>query len=230
MNTTYKSKLGTGLYSIAEAAMYARVPVRKMATWVFGSNRMEPVIRPEYGNEDRIVSYLDFIQMLAVRQIRIEKGVPLIKIRQAIDLAKTTFGMDHPFAMENVTYWNGSEIMIAPKGNEEELVQASGQQRGQMVFSFCWHFLDKLEYDRQGRCNLYKVYEYEGAVLTMNPRMRFGEPLLPSGHSAASVWDAIQIEGGIPQASRAYDIPENEVKAVHNFYIDFLGQTRATAA
>lgn len=93
-----KRFLGNGLYTVPEAALYARVPTGIMTRWLFGTKSGKSIIDPQFGRDNRLVSFLDLIQTLAIREIRIQKRVPLAKFRQAIKVAKQKYNLDFPFA------------------------------------------------------------------------------------------------------------------------------------
>lgn len=218
-----KNKLGTGLFTIAEAAMYARVSTRLISRWIYGTKSAEPVISPEYGDDDKVVSFLDFVQTLAIREIRNTENIPLQKIRQAVKLAKSKYGMEYPFAMRNVTFWDGNEIVICPTGDEYgPIIQASGRQQGQQYFRFMWGYMDKLEFRNGNLCDLYDIFAHKKTTIKMDPKIRFGEPIIPSGYSASYIWDAIHVEKGVENVSKIYQIPLQEVEAVNRFYVDYL--------
>src|SRR5258708_1985764 len=99
----------TGLYSVAEAAIYARVPTALMARWVFGNKSGRGVIDQQVENDEKLVSFLDLIQTLAIREIRLQRRVSLSKFREAIQFAKKTLKLSFPFARRHCTYWNGEE-------------------------------------------------------------------------------------------------------------------------
>ncbi|HEY2784716.1 MAG TPA: hypothetical protein VGJ05_07035 [Fimbriiglobus sp.] len=224
-----REKLGTGIYSVSEAAIYARVSSQKMTRWVFGTSDQLPILTPQYGrNDERVVSFLDFIQTLAIREIRINKHISPNKIRQALDYAKTRHGMEYPFAMRNYTFWSGNEIIICPDQNDEHIIQASGKGKGQRLMKFMWLHMDKLSFDATtSLCNSYQIHAAYGTTITMNPKVRFGEPMLPCGYSASAIWDAIHVEGGPDEAAKAYDMPLNEAMATYSFYVDHIGQMAA---
>lgn len=223
-----KTYLGAGLYTVAEAAVYARVSTRMMTRWLFGTSDGQPVIEPEFGPADRVVSFLDLIQTLAIREIRLQRKVPLGKFRQAIKLAKESFGLDHPFARRHCTYLLGNELVIQPAA--DEFVEASGRHRGQRLFTFVELYLTDLDFDPNGLANKYRLYRSthrDPVTVTMDPGVRFGEPLLPSGYTAAAIWQAIGVEGGIKQTATAYGIPTEEVETAHRLFVDRLGKTAA---
>ena len=76
--------LGKGMYTVAEAALYCRVTTAMMTRWLFGTASGEPVMVPQFGTEERLVSFLDLVQTLAIREIRNQHKVPLPKFRQAL--------------------------------------------------------------------------------------------------------------------------------------------------
>lgn len=219
----YREKLGTGLFTVAEAALYARVSTKLISRWIYGTKADESVINPQYGSDERVVSFLDFVQTLAIREIRNTDNIPLQKIRQAVKLAKTKYGMEYPFAMHNVTFWDGNEVVICPTGDEfGPIVQASGKQVGQQYLKFMWGYMDKLEFRHGTICDLYGIFKHKETTIKMDPKIRFGEPMMPSGYSASHIWDAIHVERGVENVSKIYNIPLQEVETVNRFYVDYL--------
>ena len=90
MIATAKNKVGKGLYSVPEAAFYARLRTQTMNRWLFGNNQGGAVLDPQYGDESKDVSFLDFVQSLAVRSITTSpkaRRIPVQKIRQAVELS-----------------------------------------------------------------------------------------------------------------------------------------------
>lgn len=150
--------LGSGLYTVAEAALYCRVSTAMMSRWLFGSQSGQSVIDPQFGTDDRVVSFLDLIQTLAIREIRIQRAVPLPKFRQAIKLAKEKFGLLHPFARRHCTYLFGDELVIRPIPDRDEFVEASGKHQGQLMFPFVEMYLDQLDFSTDGVASKYRIF------------------------------------------------------------------------
>ena len=222
-----KQHLGSGLYTVAEAAHYCRVSTAMMNRWLFGSKSGQSVLDPQFGSDERAVSFLDLVQTIAIREIRIVRAVPLPKFRQAIKLAKETFGLDHPFARRHCTYLFGDELVIRPVQDGNEYVEASGKHPGQRLISFVEMYLEQLDFSPEGLASKYRIFtskQPKPVAVTMDPHTRFGEPLLPSGYSALTIWNAIQAEGGIERATKAYGIPIEETLAAYQF-VDYLGKS-----
>ena len=134
MVTSVKQYLGNGLYTLSEAALYARVSPTALNRWLFGAGGRDPVIVPQFGSDEKLVSFLDLVQTLAIREIRLQRKVPLAKFRQAIKIAKDKFGLDHPFARQHFSYLFGDELVIQP--SQGEYVEASGKDKGQRLLPF----------------------------------------------------------------------------------------------
>ena len=228
MTASFKTYLGNGLYTVAEAAMYARVSPALMSRWLFGTTRADGVIDPQFGRGEKLVSFLDLIQTLAIREIRIQRKVPLVKFKQAIKTAKRTCGLDHPFARQHFTYLLGDELVI--KRSEDDYIEASGKHRGHPLLPFVEMYLQDLSFDKDGLANKYQINIDVGETkipVVMDPRHRFGEPLLPSGYSVGAIWDSIKAEGRIDRTAEVYRIPKDEVEASYRYFVDHLGKTAA---
>jgi len=223
--TTLQKYIGNGLYTVKEAALYARVREPLMRRWLFGTKDRRAVLDLQFGTGEKLVSFLDLIQTLAIREIRLQYNVPLQKFRQAIRWVKKARNLEYPFARRHFTYLLGKELVIALR--RDEYVQASGTHAGQRLLPFVEMYLENLTFNREGLANSYQIFKSDDEVpIVMNPDRRFGEPLLPSGYSAVCIWDAIKAEGGIDNATKAYGIPREEVTAAYKF-IDHLGPAAA---
>jgi hypothetical protein len=215
MSALLQKRIGTGLYTIAEAALYARVNERLLRRWIFGTEERKAVFDPQFGSQEKLISFLDLIQTLAIREIRRQENVPLLKFRQAIKKAKRDYGVSYPFAREHYTYLLGKELVI--KLGDGEYVEASGKHAGQpLLKGIVEMYLKDLTFGGTGLAESYNIFTSQDHVkIVMNPDRRFGEPLLPSGYSAQCIWDAIKVEGGIDNAAKAYGISKEEATAAY---------------
>jgi hypothetical protein len=220
--------LGAGLYSITEAALYTRVPSARLSRWLFGTQSSDAVLAPQFSPTDdkKRLTFLDLIQTLAIREIRLQKKVPLSKVRQAIGFAKEKYGIDYPFARRHCTYLFGREFVLRLPDRDNEFVEVSGRHRGQRLFEFVELYLQDLTFGPDGLATEYRVFvsrHQTPVAIRMNPHLRFGEPLMPSGYSALALWKAIAIEGNIERAARAYGVSKEEVETAYLFVRDHLG-------
>lgn len=226
-----KGHIGTGMYTVREAAFYARVQTALMSRWLFGANRKKAVLDPEYGGQQKLVSFLDLVQALAIREISLQHRIPLLKFRQAVEYARKK-GVDYLFARKHKTFLGpNGELAVDFPGPNGGLIEATGRHKGQRLIPLTESYLQNLTFGNDGLANRYYIYQYidpqsKGSTdIIMDPKQRFGEPLLPSGYTATAVFEAIRVEGDWESVSRVYGIPENEVEAAYRFY-DHLNKPR----
>ncbi len=220
--------VGYGMYTPAEAAMYARVKPQLMSRWVHGSASGAAVVqaRVESSDGDRTVAFVDMIQAMAIRAVREQSRgrVTLQTIRQAVDTA-AQLGLRYPFARRHTIYrW---QDRIALRVDGIDLVEASGRHRGHMLLKIVELHLEDIGYDDNGLANDYHLGQ--GPVrIRFRPDFQFGQPVVePSGHTAWTLWEAVQSMGDVTAVAEAYRVDEEEVRVAYR-YIDSIRP--ATAA
>ncbi len=215
--------LGIGLYTPAEAALYARVRTQTLNRWVFGDARNSGVVEAQIANaNERTVSFLDFVQTMAIRAIRSQFDVPLQKIRKAVDIASETFDTKYPFAMRHKTFVirEGSaagELVLEREGHH---VQISGKNKKQHLFGeIAELYMDQVQFGPDGLAAGYTAWGTGPDTIQMNPHIRFGEPIVADcGYSAHALWEAVRTEGGISAAADAYGVPENKIRLACSYF------------
>jgi hypothetical protein len=224
MTIAARDLLGIGLYTPADAAFLARVSTQLMNRWLYGNQSGEPVLCPQIEDPDeKIVTFLDFVQTLAIRAIRVQHNVPLQKIRQAVEVARDHFHIEYPFAMDHTTYLFGNELLIRvgkDKEGTDEFVQASGKHaRNRMLTKVIEVYLRDLTFNPEGLAAAYRAFAWKDFEVVMDPAVRFGEPLVKScGYSAQALWEASLSEGGIENAARAYGVKVREVELACRYF------------
>jgi uncharacterized protein (DUF433 family) len=185
-------------------------------SWFFGTNESEATICPQMV-DGKFISFLDFIQLMAIRELRQKKNVKLEKVRQLLSVARAN-GIDHPFAKKGITFrWHNELGLALPDGR---LIEASGQHRGSTYLKeIVMVYKEDLSYDSDGVANLYRAWHWDGCTVDMNPSVRFGEPMLMScGYSAESLWEAATDEGSVEGAARVYGVEKKEVETACRYF------------
>jgi len=215
--------LGVGLYSPPEAALYARVSTQLMTRWVYGTRQRLSVIEPELGNtEQRDITFLDFVQALAIRRIRSERPrISLQKIREAYFRARDEFGVEYPFALDSTRIGlfgppeepRKQEIWLCIGRDAEEArryFQLTGKKSGnQMISEVVRTYAHRLVFDESTKlARRYKAYPTGPSApeyIIMDPEIRFGEPFFESsGYTARTLFDAYQSELSPGRAAEVY--------------------------
>ena len=232
--------LGIGLYSTSEAGLYARVAPALITRWVFGTAKGEAVIEPEIPDvNEKIVTFLDFVQALAIRRIREERRIPLNKIREAYCRARDEFNVDYPFAMDSTRIGlfgppdnpKGQEIYICVGEDEEgakRWFQLTGKKHGkQLIAEIVRTYAKRLHFNQDHVATSFVPFETPEGRVTMNPSVRFGEPFLEKcGYTARTLFDAYRSEGDIKRAARIYGVETTDVELAVDFF-DYLMPTCA---
>ena len=209
--------LGTGAYTVNEVACFARMHAVTARRWFFSNNMGKAIVPDE--NPSKFLTFLDFVQALAVRNLRVNHHVALATIREAIFYAKKEFDLDHPFARRHHTYLDGRQILIRPETAPAPL-HATGRAKGQHVMKpILETYLVDISFDPDsGLANRYLAYQFKDRRVLMDPDVQFGQPYVESvGISARRLADAVQEEGGFDAAAAAFGVHVDDVVAAHRF-------------
>ena len=217
--------LGKGMYSVHEAALFARVSPRLMSRWLYSSGQGKSVIDPQFGNsEEKTISFLDFVQTLAIGRLRTDVRLSLQKIRQAYNLAREEFKAEFPFALKGTRIGlfgpphdvKKQELYICIGRDDDETekyFQLTGKKRGnQLIREVLQPYMRRLSFDdKNDLANRYCPMDREGIRVVMDPQIRFGEPFIEScGYTAQTLYDAYRVERSIERAAKMYAVePRN---------------------
>ena len=218
---------GLGVYTLAEAARYARMPQTTLNRWFFGGGERAPLREAGIAaGGGKNITFVDFVEAMAIRSLRADHDVPLQKIKEAIRNARNTYGIEHPFAhREHKTVLVGKDLHIFLKEDPANPVGLTGKDLGQKSMKPCIEaYMTDLEFDDQGLARLYRAYAWQGQAVVMNPKLHFGEPTLAgTGYTAETLWRAAVAEGSISRAAEIYEVPEATVEAAYRYWNQELG-------
>jgi uncharacterized protein (DUF433 family) len=207
-----------GIYTPAEVALFAKLHPSTLCRWFYGNNMGRPVMPHENAGE-KVLTFLDLVQAIAVRTIRHEYRVPLPKIREAVERAQRHYKLTNIFARPHCTVLFSGDIFIYPEGGVAP-VQVSGKQPNQMGLKTVVELYQRdLSFDENGLAKLYSAFRYANAVVLMDPAVRFGEPYVEGcGYSARTLRDAVLSEGGVTEAAKAFGVSEEAVEVAYRYY------------
>jgi uncharacterized protein (DUF433 family) len=200
-------RFSTLLYGIGEAAGYLAVPRSTLATWAYGYERRRPgtsvfradpvitAVRPERPDEPA-VPFIGLAEAYALTAFR-KAGVPMQRIRPAIDVLAQELGLQHALASRRL-YTDGAEVLYdyaqhagdTPEGESaRELVVVRNNQR---VFNEVVDlYLRRIDFASDGYAQLIRLPQYQAAEVTVDPDHAFGRPRFT--HGGASVDDVIDL-------------------------------------
>jgi uncharacterized protein (DUF433 family) len=223
MNIVEAATQGVGIYSIPEAARYARVHVNTLRHWFSQpSSGRKALYETELESPDfKAITFLDFVEVLAVRSLRVDYRLSLQRIREALREARHRYDIQHLFAhREHQTVLIGKDLHILFKDDPRNPVQITGHLKGQKSFRECIEvYMRDLDFDEKGIAKIYKAYRFGEQDIVLNPKVHFGEPILrSSGYTAQTLYRAAVSEGSIERAARLYAVPTEEVEAAYRYW------------
>lgn len=196
------------LYTATEAARYLSVPKSTFNAWANGY-RVPRIGRPmvsgapiltvvDRGSARRgpVVPFIGLAEGLVLTALR-RAGVPLQRIRPALDRLDEKLGLGHALASQRL-YTDGAEVLFDyaeqdGDGDGEvsealrELVVVRSDQR---VFTeVVAAYLRRLEFGADGYARLIHLPAYEVADVVVDPARGFGQPIFARG--GARIEDAL---------------------------------------
>ena len=222
-------RFSTPLYTVSEASHYLGVPDSTFRTWAKGSVRHfpqrrdvrgEPVVTTVEAESPRSASvpFVGLAEGLVLAAIR-RSGVPLQRIRPALDLLRDELGIDHVLASKSL-YTDGAELLydFAEQAGDSPEAASARQlvvvRHGQHVFNeVVDHYLQRVEFAPDRYAQVIMLPGYGQAEVVADPRRGFGQPTFKRG--GARVEDALGMfwaGESLAQVSLEYGVPESELE------------------
>jgi uncharacterized protein (DUF433 family) len=212
----------TGVYSIPEAARYAKMHQSSLRNWFAGGSDRAPLRTTEIDSPDfKAITFLDLIEAVAIRSFRVDYNVSFQKIREAIKNAKEKYDIDHPFAHErHKTVLVGKDLHIFLPEDVNNPVQLTGKGIGQKSMRPCIEaYMKDLEFDLKGMAKLYTAFRYKNQEVILSPTFHFGEPAIrENGYTAETLYRAAIAEGSFERAAELYEASVDAVDAAYRYW------------
>jgi len=214
------------LYTMAEAARVLDVPVSTFQTWARGYERRPPgrpvvkgspiltTVPAEPGEPN--VPFIGLAEGLVLAAIR-RHGVPMQRIRPALDVLRTELGIDYALASRKL-YTDGAEVLFdyaehAGDDTVRELVVVRNDQRvfDEIVDSY----LKRITYADDGWAERIRLPQYRRAEVLADPRFSYGQPTFRAGRARVS--DALErfwAGEDLAMVAAEFGVPEEELEDV----------------
>lgn len=207
-----------GIYSITDAARYARLPVATLRNWLRERSSGASVEQLEgYGN---YLTFMDLMQALFVREIRVRYKIPMQRIREAIERSEREYGEKYIFARKNKVYLSGKELFLCPEA-EANPIQLTGRSHGQQEMRrLTLVYMRDLTFDANGLASVYTPIraDKDQVSVVLRPDYRFGEPVVaPCGIGVSTLCNAVDTYGSPEAAADEYEISVPQVMAAMRY-------------
>ncbi|MEO8696317.1 MAG: DUF433 domain-containing protein [Acidimicrobiales bacterium] len=195
MNTKHDFRFTRPLYTSAEAARLVGVPTSTFVSWAKGYVRRQSNGRVVQGaaivtSIDAVapmpsIPFVGLAEGLVLAAVR-ESGVPLQRVRPALDALAKELGVEHALATKRL-YTDGAEILFdysstGRRSGAAEVGELVVVRNNQRVFSeVVQRYLRRLEYSNDGYARLVRPPAYKLADVVCDPDRSFGRPIFAKG-------------------------------------------------
>lgn len=219
------------LYSVFEASRYLQIPENTLRSWVSGrsyplrsggSRRSEPVIELADSSDARL-SFSNLTEAHVLDALRRQYQVELPQIRRAVNYLREHFRTRHPL-IHHEMLTDGKHLFVEAAGLKD-VINAS--RHGQLAMrDLIGLHLQRVDWDRDGF--VARLYPFtrsrrssaeevsQPRVVTMDPRVEFGRPVLrASAIPTAVIADRYKAGESIAELAEDYgEAPLNIEEAV----------------
>lgn len=217
-------RFDTPLYTVIEAAAYLRVPRTTLGTWAHGYTRRRPdgrvtKVRPiiaavQAGRQEPELPFIGLAEGMVLAAFR-SSGVPMQRIRPAIENLKRELALDHALASKRL-YTDGAEILYdyAMAADEEELCALTAVRTQQRLFvPVIQEYLRRITYAQDGWARQLRLPISKNVVV--DPNRSFGQPIFAKNAvRVEDVLDRFQAGDSLRDLAYDFDVPVEDVEEV----------------
>ncbi|NJM37078.1 MAG: hypothetical protein HC845_03930 [Akkermansiaceae bacterium] len=209
-----------GLYTLADAAYFARIPISTLSSWFFG--RGDHVYRHARlaALPEKLLTFEEFIEAIAIRSLR-EQGFSLKTILAALTQAELLFDAKRVFTNPNFDFLaekKGKRLFVSPHASSPVGLEGK-KDIGQLSFEpVIKDYLDLIEFDADHNALAYRPLKSDEFNIALNPSRSFGEPIVEQvGYPARTLIRALKEEGSVERAAWMYGVPEGAIKLAEKY-------------
>lgn len=206
--------VGTGVYTVPQAAKLIGAPSDKLRRWIFGGRGQKSIIEPDYEAIDGVnaLSFHDLIEARFIRAFR-EKGVSFQHLRRVATKARQDLHTVHPFASARFVT-DGRTIILdeVDEAGRRSLVDYLSDQRTFESFVRS-SILDGVSFDACDLAETWRPKPSEAPEIIIDPRRAFGAPIIArTGARSEVIARAAKAEGSNAAVALAFGLTESEVR------------------
>jgi hypothetical protein len=222
-----QSTLGTGIFTVPEAARLLQVTDTKIRGWIEGyrSAQVGPLIEVQLEKHGRSAA-LTFTNLMEARFIDafVRLGVHVRTIRAILEEARNFVRHPHPFATDTVFKTDGQKIFAEVETRTGDKHLYDLKKRNWAIREVLGPLLKgEVIYNESGMARTWQPRPNRAPNVIVDPRFAFGKPILRAAVVPTStILDAFVAEGDIPvpqahaNVASWYQVPIEVVReAIH---------------
>ena len=202
-------------YGVPETARILRLPVRTLYSWVRGQPNFKPIITPAQ-NEPLLLSFVNLVEAYVMGIICRRYGFSFQGMRKSLEYVRKELGIksEHILA-DQVFQTNGLDLYIE---HQDQFVNIH-RRKGQFGLKDLKGYFQRIERDPKGLAVRLFPFTRSGKApdepksIMIDPEISFGRPVLSkTGIPIEIIWERYQAGESIPQLSKDYERPPNEIE------------------
>ena len=207
-------------YQLIEAARYLKLPVATLRAWTLGraypttrgESHFRPLIRPA-SRKPSLLSFSNLIEAHVLRALRMDHGVSVKAVRQAVEYAERTLAIERLLLRRELSSEAG-QVFLDQYG---KLINLSAS--GQLAIREVWRaHLRRVEWDDQRFPT--RLHPFVGAdaerprmPIAIDPAISFGRPIVVSrGISTAAIVGRIDAGETVAELAADYDLSNEDIE------------------
>jgi uncharacterized protein (DUF433 family) len=210
-------RIARAIFTLRETAAYLDVPKSTVHWWARPPEAKHPLITcfPAHGRQ-ATVPFIGFAEAFVLSSFR-RAGVPLQRIRPAVEVLAKEIGVEHALASKRL-YTDGAELLYdyASKRGEREvgdLVVVRTQQR--QFSGVVEGYLKRIHYGGDGWADSVRLPTYANADVVVDPKVAFGLPLVVRGGARVEdLVDRFQAGDSVKEIAADFSVPPDQVEDV----------------
>lgn len=210
-------RIARAIFTQRETAAYLGTPKSTIQWWARPPDHKAPLITcfPQNGRE-ATVPFIGFAEAFVLASFR-RAGVPMQRIRPAVDVLANEIGIEHALASKRL-YTDGAEVLYdyAERRGDEDMLELVVVRTKQHQFAgVVSSYLKRIHYGGDGWASSVRLPTYEHADVVVDPEIAFGLPLVVHGGARVEdLVDRFQAGDSVAEIAADFDVPPEEVEDV----------------
>lgn len=223
------------LYSVAEAARHLDIPVSTFRTWARGYRNVptgrpavvgDPIVTTVPLDSGASIPFIGLAEGYVLAAVR-RAGVPLQRIRPALDRLRAELGIEHVLASRTL-YTDGAEVLYDYAEHEGDTPDAHSARElvvvrhDQRVFTeIVDTYLQRIDFHDDQWARVIHLPKYRQADVIVDHERGFGAPIFAHGGvRLETVLAAFKRGAGINELTDEYGVPEADLLDVLRVHTD----------
>ncbi|WP_398483808.1 hypothetical protein [Tardiphaga sp.] len=218
------SLLGTGFYTVPEAARLLKISPLNIRRWLGGYTykhgekvvKMPPLWSPQLPGHDHHLElgFRDLIELLVMKSF-IDRGLSIAVVRNCLDVARECANDPRPFSTRRFQTDGRTIFLESLRGlDDAEVLDLKKQQ---YVIK---RLIDRTFKDLDLSDDIVTSWRPYGGKpsIVVDPERAFGQPIAASyGVPTVVLAQAVEAEGSVEKVSQLYDVPGGVVRDAVKF-------------